>query len=326
MYHYSTDSVSANKRLVYWNDIICDQFTDLETVALQPDEFRASMDMVRLGNLSLLNPRSSPAQIIRTATHVSNAKDHLFFLHLQIGGTMETRQHGHVEALSEGDMVMCDSASPYILNAKEHSILSLGIPAKSLKAHLPCPELVAGRKLAGDRGAGHVLQTMLRSIWSQTEEDFSPEIEQRLSHNLLDVLATACSVEHGAAASETSVAGARRIQIKRYIEINLRDPELSVGRVAAAFRISNRYLHVLFSAEGETVSSYIQRRRVEECARQMTSALWRGHTITEIAFGWGFNNTTHFARVFRNYYGMSPRDFRNVGASPNGEGGKVRAN
>ncbi|MEJ0042287.1 MAG: helix-turn-helix domain-containing protein [Rhizomicrobium sp.] len=56
----------------------------------------------------------------------------------------------------------------------------------------------------------------------------------------------------------------------------------------------------------ETVSDYVLRRRLEECGRQLADVLWRQRTITEIAFGWGFNNATHFARVFRNHYGTNP--------------------
>jgi AraC-like DNA-binding protein len=112
--------------------------------------------------------------------------------------------------------------------------------------------------------------------------------------------------------ADAAIVGARRIQIKRYIEANLRDPELSVRSVAAAFGISPRYLHILFASENETVSSYILRRRLEECGKQLADALWQRRTITEIAFGWGFNNATHFARVFRNHYGTSPREYRNA--------------
>ncbi|WP_321396874.1 helix-turn-helix domain-containing protein [Emcibacter sp.] len=318
MHHYSTDSVTAFNKLLYWNDAVCSTFTELEAVAYQPKEFRASMDTILLGDLPLANPRSAPAQVSRTPKHVSKARDHLFFLHLQLEGKVESQQHGHIAELEEGDMVLCDSASPYTFGfARQSSTLVLGIPAKTLKLHLPAPELSAGLKLSGSRGAGNILQAMLRSIWNQAQEEFTPEVGQRLAQNLLDVLATACSAEHGIIADESAVAGSRRIQIKRYIEANLRDPELSVGKVAAAFNISTRYLHVLFSKSDETVSNYIQRRRIEECARQMSGVIWRGHTITEIAFGWGFNNSTHFARVFRNHYGMSPRDYRNIAVNGN---------
>ena len=32
--------------------------------------------------------------------------------------------------------------------------------------------------------------------------------------------------------------------------------------------------------------------------------------IGEIAFAWGFNDLSHFGRVFREHFGMSPRDWR----------------
>jgi len=32
--------------------------------------------------------------------------------------------------------------------------------------------------------------------------------------------------------------------------------------------------------------------------------------VSEIAFAWGFNDLSHFGRVFREHFGMSPRDFR----------------
>ncbi len=37
---------------------------------------------------------------------------------------------------------------------------------------------------------------------------------------------------------------------------------------------------------------------------------WRGHSITEIAFGWGFNSAPHFTRSFREHFHISPRDYR----------------
>ncbi len=58
------------------------------------------------------------------------------------------------------------------------------------------------------------------------------------------------------------------------------------------------------------MSTYILRRRLEECARQLADPRWRGHSISDIAFGWGFNSAPHFSRSFRELYGTSPRDYR----------------
>ncbi len=136
-------------------------------------------------------------------------------------------------------------------------------------------------------------------------------MRNRVSNSILDMVATSWLMANGRKTSESAVAESRRIQIKRYIEANLRDPELTARSTAAAFGISPRYLHMLFANQDETVCNYILRRRLEQCVKQFSDPLWKKHTITEIAFSWGFNNATHFARVFREHYDTSPRDFRN---------------
>jgi len=115
------------------------------------------------------------------------------------------------------------------------------------------------------------------------------------------------------ATAGTSVAIARREQIRTYIESHLHDPALTPGRVAAAVHLSARRLHQLFEPDGETVGSYILRRRLEECARAISDAAQLGRTVTEIAFLHGFNNASHFGRVFRQHYGATPSDYRRRG-------------
>jgi AraC-like DNA-binding protein len=110
--------------------------------------------------------------------------------------------------------------------------------------------------------------------------------------------------------SGSSVSIARREQIRSYIEAHLHDPALTPGRVAATVHLSPRRLHQLFEADGETVGSYILRRRLEECARAISDVSQRSRTVTEIAFLHGFNNASHFGRVFRERYGVTPSGYR----------------
>ena len=74
--------------------------------------------------------------------------------------------------------------------------------------------------------------------------------------------------------------------------------------------MTTRYLHHLFSDQDETVARYVLRRRLEACARALKSEVQRGRTVTAIAFDYGFNSPTHFGRVFRAKYNMTPRDYR----------------
>jgi AraC-like DNA-binding protein len=74
--------------------------------------------------------------------------------------------------------------------------------------------------------------------------------------------------------------------------------------------LSPRYTRMVFSAEGESVSDYIMRRRLEECAHQLTSAPWNSRSITETAFDWGFSSMAHFARSFKEKFAATPTEYR----------------
>ncbi len=76
---------------------------------------------------------------------------------------------------------------------------------------------------------------------------------------------------------------------------------------------------MIFAGEKDSVSSVYPQRRLEEVAHQLTDTRWRGRSICEIAFDWGFNSAPHFSRSFRERYGLSPREYRARQGSVNGQ-------
>jgi AraC-like DNA-binding protein len=93
-------------------------------------------------------------------------------------------------------------------------------------------------------------------------------------------------------------------KIKDYIGTNLHDPDLCIDGIASAFNCSKRYLHMAFACEGTTIARYIWSVRLEKCRRDLESA--RRGTVTDIAFSWGFNSSSHFSRLFKERYGVTP--------------------
>jgi len=71
-----------------------------------------------------------------------------------------------------------------------------------------------------------------------------------------------------------------------------------------------RYLCTLFSKiTGQTITEYIRDLRIEKAKRLL---LYTSHSITDIAYEVGFNNSQYFSRVFGKVEGMDPRTFRKV--------------
>lgn len=312
MQTYTTASLPADKKVAYWNHVVSEVFTQFETRPANADAFDAEVRETGLGRFELANVVSKPARVAHLQKHVNGAGERRFFLHMQLRGRLQMRQAGREIELGESDLALCDSALPYSLaHDQPCSTLVMIASERDIKRHIPRPEELLAVRLPGSGGLTSIASQMFANVWQHAQPRIDAEIGAKLGDSLLGAFAGAWLEQYGIPVATSAISTFRNLQIKRHIETHLRDPELTARSVAAALGISCRYLHMIFSGQGETVSSYIRRRRLEQCVQQLADPLWSRRTVTEIAFSWGFNNATHFARVFRECYGRNPRDYRN---------------
>jgi acetamidase/formamidase/AraC-like DNA-binding protein len=93
-------------------------------------------------------------------------------------------------------------------------------------------------------------------------------------------------------------------------ERRLDDPDLTPAKIAAAEGISERYLQKLFEGTGSSFTHYLRERRLQRAWADLSNPAEAHHSISEIAFRAGFNDSAHFSRTFRQRFGISPREFR----------------
>lgn len=94
---------------------------------------------------------------------------------------------------------------------------------------------------------------------------------------------------------------------QRYIHEHFREP-LKLAEIARAASLSPAYFSTLFHhLTGMTVMACLQQTRVNAARELLTKSSER---VTNIALDIGFNNLTHFNRVFHNLTGCSPREYR----------------
>ncbi|MDX2549401.1 MULTISPECIES: cellobiose-binding transcriptional regulator TxtR [Streptomyces] len=100
------------------------------------------------------------------------------------------------------------------------------------------------------------------------------------------------------------------IAVQESIDRQLADPEISPATLAAEHNISVRQLHRVFGPIGESVMSYVKRRRLERFACDLRDPSLGHRKINELAADWGMLDAAMLSRHFRCAYGMSPRDYR----------------
>ena len=308
---FSTAELPQYLRLDYWNDLTGSAFTPLVTDPLDRRAFVGRLTRTQVGQIRLAEARSEPAIVRHSRQHVARTREALFMLCLQLDGVSVNRQQGREAVLRYGDFHLLDSSRPYEVSFQQpNRMLVVSMPQPELARRMPNPESVVAIPMSGRSGVAGLLSSLLCNFWQQRRTGDETFLSPRFSEAILDLVASAYASITAAAPEGSSIAVARREQIRSYIESHLHDPSLTPGSVAAAVHISPRRLHQLFEADGETVGAYILRRRLEECARAMADASQRSRTVTEIAFLHGFNNASHFGRVFRERYNSTPSDYR----------------
>jgi AraC-like DNA-binding protein len=307
---YRSADGPAARRAAYWNDVYNDRCAHV-TFRPAREDFDAELRMSTLGPLGFADIRTSSTDIERTPSDVTATKSHLFSFLLLVQGAAMFSHYGREERLLPGDFTLCDNAAPHRMHLADTSrIILVRTSPAMLRHHLPCPEQLCGARLPGDKGLAPTVAAMAQSLWREIERGLDPSCHERVAGHLLDLAAAAYAMGLGHRMTNSTVVGSRKAQARQYIESRLQDPDLSPASVARGLRISPRYLRMLFADDDESVTTYISRRRLEECAKQIASPGWRNLTITEIAFHWGFNSSSHFARAFRRRFGMTATDLR----------------
>jgi AraC family transcriptional regulator len=131
-----------------------------------------------------------------------------------------------------------------------------------------------------------------------------------------EALATALSVyllkryavrRRSPAAFKGGLPGYRLKRVLDYIESNL-DKNISLSELAANAGMSPHYFAELFrQSTGRSPHNYILLRRIERAKQALRNP---ARSILDAALDAGFQNSSHFSRMFRRIAGTSPTRFR----------------
>lgn len=313
---YNSDALPPETRTSAWNALYSRQLNNVDFTPASSQDFAARLSLGQLGPIQFARVATNRTNIMRTRKHILPSQRRLYSFLLQAKGSSLLSHCGHEAQLTAGDFALCDSSAPHSFTVDDDSIvIMLRVDAKTLKKHLPTPEQFCGMHLKNEVGLTGTMAAMVERLNGQLETGFTSIYDERFAQNLLEMLSMSYAIGFDMEPDVSAVLRGRHAEVVRYIEDHLRDPKLSPASIAEGLRISPRYLRTIFASTGEKVSSYIIRRRLEECAKQIRDPSWAGHTLTEIAFAWGFNSAAHFTRTFHEHHGLAPREYRRRMAS-----------
>ena len=97
--------------------------------------------------------------------------------------------------------------------------------------------------------------------------------------------------------------------VKKYIREHIDEP-LTREALADVAGFSIPHFHRIFTGQlGENIASYVRRMRMERAGRKLRMG---AVDITQVALAAGYDTHTAFSRAFKQQYGLSPSQFRQL--------------
>jgi acetamidase/formamidase/AraC-like DNA-binding protein len=303
---FTSESYSEDARPEAWRDV-------LSAVGLQPSVASSvptghATASRRSAEGVVLTRLSAGSQAVSPLSHLADDVP-IVLLPIEDGVTLRT-QAGH-QIISTGQLLLLPRKADWSV-AFQRDMRAVVLSVTSDAFH--------GRKV-GKPGLDEVRvlpPVGFTEVFSRTLETAARNLETlsdpewaAVAQGLADLLPTfmrqiATSTEAGGTATQAAILH----RLCQTIERKLDDPDLTPARVAEAEGISERYLQKLFEGSGTSFTHYLRERRLQRTSAELSSPAESHHSISEIAYRNGFNDSAHFSRVFRHRFGLSPREFR----------------
>jgi len=312
MEYYSTAVVAGAQRLAYWSDLVSETFTGLSVTPEGERPFEATLARAQVGGLILSSPVSSAARLLHTKRHIASLNERCVLVHYQMKGSCDFMQQGRAAVLNEGDFALADTACPYSFRlSDDHCMIVVRVPLRLLGAWPFEVDQMCGVKVSGAQPAAKLLSGYMTTLWNEVLQGPNTDLlpGALVAKTMIDLIELVCT-PYGHGIRRTLRREATRDAVVRFIDERIYDPKLSIGVIAASLKVTPRYIQKLFAEIETTVGQYICSARIRAAAQRLEDPNEAHRSITEIAFTVGFNDLSHFGRVFKGAFGVTPAEHR----------------
>jgi len=276
---------------------------------IEPDDadaFDASLDLMQFASLRLVRMAGDTPFVAHRRG--PGARERVSLLLQNEGRCTVTDHHGASVQLVAGDACLLPSEHGLMIartTAFRQTVVD--VPIADLAHSMARWRAVADSARHCDRKRVGAVNDLLRFAFEHCghlDRDCCARLAATLIQLIDAMLDEPLAAGAPSAAAQSRVVTFHRQRIERYVGEHLRDPELSVERIAHGLGLSTRYIHNLFAADGKGVMHWVMTQRLSACQREIST---RGaRSISEVAYAWGFNSPAHFSRAFKKQFGMCP--------------------
>jgi AraC family transcriptional activator of tynA and feaB len=311
-YSFKTSDVPLPDRFDYFQVAAAESYIRCELSTPAGRDFFAEIDLKPIDDLKLsfIQTNSLHADIPRPKRETSVPD--IAFLMFVTHGCANITQDGREVATRAGEMCLLDTARPYSVGqpqgAKQYV---LEMPRLELESRIGSLHNVTGRRFSAGSTEGVLAAGYLSKLFANPHP-LNADAAPSLARQALDVAALALGNGSTDVVKRlSSPAAITRLRLHHAIDSSLGEGHVSCEDVASMAGISMRYANLLLAQEGTSLERLLIQKRLERCRDMLADPQLQHHLIGDIALAAGFGSASHFARSFKETFGITAREFRN---------------
>jgi AraC-like DNA-binding protein len=307
---FSTHGLAPHEQFLAWRQRVghvVDAPPSREQIA---NGFRGEIDLYAVGGMVFTDCRTQAMRLERSVARISTDRRRDYVFHLFVEGDIGNitgMRRKRSEAGSVPGIVALDMNEPFRVERPDCRLLSLFVPAALIDEQLRDGVGMHGRIVPNETPLARLA---LRHLTALADEIASLDADAAI-----DALQSGRQLLIAAFRKEARLSGADRAalqaalmsQVRRYIDANLHQGELTPEHVVQALHLKRATIYRWFEHEGG-LGAYIRHRRLREAADELVR--YPQLQVADIAYGLGFGSASDFTRAFRRAFDMSPQDLR----------------
>jgi AraC-like DNA-binding protein len=294
--------LSPKQQIQCWTAALTDLCGHFDIDPLEASSFEARVNHTSVSRLKLCQIEASQHRIAHTPSRARLSEHPYVKILFQTHGISYFEQNGRRIEIAPGDCLAYDVSCPHSIVSPaftRHEVVI--VPKELLQERGFRLSKMSACKLSARTGTGRIAYDFVHAAFDEATK-LSPYNANGVADSLIDLLLL--PLREADTMFDRAGPEAMYVRAQAFIREHLRDPDLSIEQISATLGCTKRYLHMLFSDRGMTVSDYMWHARLQNCRHELETQA--GKTITDVAFSWGFSSSSHFSRVFRKYFGVVP--------------------
>jgi AraC-like DNA-binding protein len=290
----------------------CVVHVDIEPLSDVPFKVEATLQAVQ--GLRTLAWQGSAMRFKRSKANIVDGDDSIGIV-VCSPSRSQLSQRGQEIELRAGDAIALLNSEPASVSYAEGLQFGLSIPRDAMTTRVTNVDALTVRPISRRTEALRLLMTYLKSALKEGALA-APKLRDVVVTHIHDLAALALSeCAPLGESSASAVVAARHSAALNHIVGHFQDPELSLEEVARCQGISPRYLQHLMTSLGTSFTERVNELRLQRAFALLIEPPGSARRISDIALEVGFSDISHFNRLFRTRFGVSPRGVRSAGRS-----------